>query len=400
MGIHRGPNIIKDNLVFGYDTGYGIANNNTSTRFYPGRPTTNMASPDLKDWGTESGAQRIATGNYYKGQPTYNCRSAVGSHWLAIYNVVTGVRTAAGSGGTVTMSIWVKNNNPSTIITSAYMGHDFSSNRSISPSADWQRIQWTVNQSSMNSDYCEFRPNTGNSNTYLEFTMPQVEVNVGTATPWTSTSRSNTQSLIDLKRTTDIDVSNVSFDSTGQPTFDGTDDRINMGDTSLTDFGTGNFTIEAVLYIPSDITTSTGHYKGVVVKKGASGANAGMSIYYNTGHQKFLWSTANGSSSVERFTTNTFGSLLGTYIHVVMIRDSSVTNNGHFYINGVQEAITSGGSLMNVDNNYNLLVGASSTLYSPYFLEGNVPLAKIYNKALTAAEVQQNFNAYKNRFNI
>ena len=213
-------------------------------------------------------------------------------------------------------------------------------------------------------------------------------------------SRSSTASLIDLKETTDIDVSNVSFDSTGQPTFDGTDDRVDMGDTSLTDFGTGNFTIEAVLYIPSDITTNTGHYKGVVVKKGANGANAGMGIYYNTGHQKFLWSTANGSSSVERFTNNTFGSLLGTYIHVVMVRDSSATNNGHFYINGVHEAISSGGSLMDVNNNYNLLVGASSTLYGSYFLEGSVPVAKIYNTALTATEIKQNYNAYKNRFDI
>ena len=83
-----------------------------------------------------------------------------------------------------------------------------------------------------------------------------------------------------------------------------------------------------------------------------------------------------------------------------MVRDSSATNNGHFYINGVHEAISSGGSLMDVNNNYNLLVGASSTLYGSYFLEGSVPVAKIYNTALTATEIKQNYNAYKNRFDI
>ena len=35
MGIARGPNLIKDNLVFGYDTGYGIADNKTLMQMEP-----------------------------------------------------------------------------------------------------------------------------------------------------------------------------------------------------------------------------------------------------------------------------------------------------------------------------------------------------------------------------
>ena len=50
MGIFRGPSIVRDNLVFEYDTGYGVADNNTSTRFYPGEPTVNsLASIHLKN---------------------------------------------------------------------------------------------------------------------------------------------------------------------------------------------------------------------------------------------------------------------------------------------------------------------------------------------------------------
>jgi hypothetical protein len=41
MSTTGGPNIERDGLVFGYDTGYGVADNNTATRFYPGEPTTN-----------------------------------------------------------------------------------------------------------------------------------------------------------------------------------------------------------------------------------------------------------------------------------------------------------------------------------------------------------------------
>ena len=407
MGIARGPNIVKDNLVFGYDTGYGVADNNTATRFYPGESTTNHVTTNLETVGTDG-----------SGQSSVGTRTTIAPNHVRIVDVASNTRQSHLIQGltastTYTVSIQFKKVTGTPTFRFQIQGYSNSSyvntikftNTAETGLLDidgWQTAKWTFTLPSNCNAARIWWQDGADYTTYthtFELKNPQLEAKSHN-TPYINGTRSSTQSLIDLKRTTNIDVSNVSFDSTGQPTFDGTDDRINMGDTSFTDFGTNNFTIEAMLYIPSDITTSTNHFKGVVVKKGASSANAGMGIYYNTGHQKFLWSTANGSSGVERYTTNTFGSLLGTYIHVVMIRDNSVTNNGHFYINGVQEAITSGGSIMNVDNNFNLLVGASSTLYSLYFLEGNVPVAKIYNKALSADEIKQNFNAYKNRFNI
>ena len=33
-------------------------------------------------------------------------------------------------------------------------------------------------------------------------------------------------------------------------------------------------------------------------------------------------------------------------------------------------------------------------------VDGNIPIAKVYSKALSADEVTQNYNAYKNRFNL
>jgi hypothetical protein len=38
--------------------------------------------------------------------------------------------------------------------------------------------------------------------------------------------------------------------------------------------------------------------------------------------------------------------------------------------------------------------------HNNYYFEGDIPIGKYYNKTLTAQEVQQNFKAYKNRFNI
>ena len=56
MGIHRGPNLVKDGLVFGCDTNYGVADKDTSTRFYKGKPTTNYLSSGVSNYNVVQGA--------------------------------------------------------------------------------------------------------------------------------------------------------------------------------------------------------------------------------------------------------------------------------------------------------------------------------------------------------
>ena len=47
MGATGGPNIERDGLVFGYDTGYPIVDNDTSTIFSKGEPTINTLALSL-----------------------------------------------------------------------------------------------------------------------------------------------------------------------------------------------------------------------------------------------------------------------------------------------------------------------------------------------------------------
>ena len=54
--------------------------------------------------------------------------------------------------------------------------------------------------------------------------------------------------------------------------------------------------------------------------------------------------------------------------------------------------------------NYATLITATSIKLgndvSGYCFNGQIPVTKIYNRGLTAAEVQQNYNKYKSRFNL
>lgn len=186
----------------------------------------------------------------------------------------------------------------------------------------------------------------------------------------------------------------------GSVVFDGSNDYVNCGNTPLTDFGTNNFTLSCWIFIPSDVIENTNYFKGLIVKKGAGAANEGFGLYYNTGFQKFLWSTANGSTPSEIFSTNTWGSLKNTWSNIVMVRENGVTNNGFFYINGNYESLSSSATILDVNNSFNLTVGASSTLFADYFFQGNIASGLIYNRALSSAEVLQNYNALKSRFGL
>jgi len=181
MGASAGPSL--QGIGRGGDSNLVLEMDAHDAKSYPGEPTTNYAPIDLADWGTEATAVRTAAGYNFQGQPVYKCRTAVGASYQGIDKTITGLRTAA-SGGTVTMSIWVKNPNPSAYTFSSYMGHDFSSNRTLAANSDWQRIQWTVNESSMGNDYVEYRPYTNSAAIYIHMTMPQVEVLKGYATPF------------------------------------------------------------------------------------------------------------------------------------------------------------------------------------------------------------------------
>ena len=54
------------------------------------------------------------------------------------------------------------------------------------------------------------------------------------------------------------------------------------------------------------------------------------------------------------------------------------------------------------DNTGNILVGGGNSFGGSNggYVEAKIPVAKVFKKCLTDAEVKQNFRAYKNRFNI
>jgi hypothetical protein len=100
-------------------------------------------------------------------------------------------------------------------------------------------------------------------------------------------------------------------------------------------------------------------------------------------------------------TTNLFVANTWYHIGLTYAGGGATSTNKKLYINGVNRAFdTSGSANLNIPANATLNIGRDGGRTTAYF-NGRISNFKIYNnKALSAAEVQQNFNALRGRFGI
>ena len=209
---------------------------------------------------------------------------------------------------------------------------------------------------------------------------------------YTSGTRSATQGLLDLTGNSTIDLANVSFDSNAQMTFDGTNDYINLPTTLTSSFNPNSFTVEAVVnydsfgalnssrpYISNWNSWSPGSQKGFILR------TYGVSEYAS-----FWWCDGTNYTSINATTQMT----VGQYYYIAATYSPSIVT---IYVNGVAEN-TSTNLLTGVVFESTTRIGFG-TINTGYF-DGKIPIAKIYNRALTASEIRSNYNAIKGRFNI
>ena len=85
--------------------------------------------------------------------------------------------------------------------------------------------------------------------------------------------------------------------------------------------------------------------------------------------------------------------------HIVCTRTSATAA---IYINGVLTATGGGGGSWTGNNIWSAMDGLignnPNNIY--YWANGSISVAKIYNRALSATEIQQNFNAVRGRYGI
>ena len=278
-----------------------------------------------------------------------------------------------------------------TSMESTTLTHTANRNYDLSNKGTWQQISLRCNSSSAVSGnaiiaYPSRNGVTDGSHTgFWAIGGAKLETN-DQVTPYVLGTRSDTASLIDLKRTTDIDVSNVSFDSTGQPDYDGTNDYLRQTLTGVN--LNSECAIEGVL---RRNTTPSAWRTFFNIKP--TGANTPFFEFRSGGNAQQIYTDYyNGSDYVTpaaSLTTGDFG-------HAVACYDGS--GNIKMYFNGSLVGTKTGVPAFALGTNPVISVGIAYS--NDRYTDISAPVVKVYDKVLSATQVEQNYKAYKSRFNI
>ena len=202
----------------------------------------------------------------------------------------------------------------------------------------------------------------------------------GSGTTWTDLSgNGNTGTL----------VNGVGYNSgnLGSLVFDGVDDYVSAPAINLTTAGT----ISVWFFKTGTGTPDVGNVVDIFSNINTGGTN-GWAFALKTSTNKIDFYIANnGGFGVEDFSTQTISNNI--WYNVVVTYNGS---NKIIYINGVQDSTFASGVNGNTTTNWS--IGARNTGVRNF--QGRIPQASIYNRALSAAEVSQNYNALKGRFSI
>ena len=167
----------------------------------------------------------------------------------------------------------------------------------------------------------------------------------------------------------------------GSFVFDGVNDYVSVSNSNL-NHGTSNFSYSCWVNLAGKPGAGT-------IFENGSWTNCILIRYENTGITIYSMGTYYGFF--------TFNPSLNTWNHLTFVRDG---NNILFYINGVYSAQLAFGTSLNVNPSpNNLFIGTSQHAITQCF-NGRINLATVYTSALTAAQVEQNFNAARGRYGI
>ena len=210
----------------------------------------------------------------------------------------------------------------------------------------------------------------------------------GSGTTWTDLSGNGNNGSL---------VNGVGFDGDngGSLSFDGVDDKVTINASSYTNLSSGNFTISSWFYIPTSVDTTNLYYWLIAIgtSAGSSGTwylrvwRSGIApgcLFTRINNVVLLGTDGNLNASYP----GDYYKASGRWTYFTFVENSGTS---YYYMNGVQTGSASTPTIPS-GNNYITIGGV-----------GGVPNNRfsnfsLYNRALTASEVQQNYNALKGRY--
>lgn len=400
MSQSAGPFIDRYGLVFGYDTSERVNS-------FKGEPTTNIAYATNNNlnsgsnWWVNGGGTEFSDNDELIPKPII---PNVDTSNLRIFSsTVTGAGSNQQLGSSIipispstqyTMSIyfWFQGSSlqvPPYLRTQVnndslgYFGYNGDTNYLNWPRGKWIRLSITfttqsnetgVYMSSYTGDY------VGEKLAYFGYQLEQKDH----MTPLVLGTRSATQSILDVSGNGTIDVANATFNSSGSPIFDGTNDYMSVASYAGIQI-TDSITVETVVKFE---TSNLGSLKVFGMK------------YHSTGWEFILGSDGNmvvgGRNGDGTYYSCDTGRLVvdGRYHHIVF------TKNGlswKVYVDGTLSGSITLSTVGTLSNSGEIQLGKEG---GSYHTAMTMDVFKIYNRVQLASEIQTNFQRYRKRYSI
>lgn len=387
MALSPSPSVITNGLVFYYDM-YNYQ------KSWKGRPVTNqftLPTASTNGFGVQNSTfTRILSGNYggYDIQP---------NDYVWRYNISVNdcpyhgwdIPTTAGDVVTFSFDYYVDATTTNYAITN-YLANFENAGSGVGGSLNdptpsikgvWKRGVFSSTASATGSSRCLLYPGAcggrlGDSG-FILYKNPQVEFNApgSNPTPFVAGTRTNTQALVDLTGNNTITATSLTYASDGTFSFNGSSNYIDCGNATALQQSAA-ITMSAWVY-----PTSWSGLGNIMAKNG----NSGYRFRLDSGAGALWWYVSGNSIQGGNCPLNTWS-------HCVVTGDS---NGLKAYVNGVLVASNATAFTPSAPASGNLNVG---TLGGAEYFQGKIASGFIYNRALTAAEVQQNFNAQRGRY--
>lgn len=321
-------------------------------------------------------------------------------HWAA-YNAAAFNIAPAVNGQTWIVSVYVKASVATTgeifIFNANASGDGFANNdygaTGVTITTEWTRVQYVRTMNSVNTAFIQVRldgtPSGGSGQTIWWDGLQVERVPSGITSPTPYTSKYYGGSVCKdltgkLSSSALTNYPTYSSSNNGFFILDGTNDYIFT--PRIPSIGTSAQSLTWSIWVSPSITGGG----DILNMQSGSGWNMcpfwSASQYFNAK----VWNTTT-ITSLSTYTVGSWYNLVLTYNHA--------TTTTTFYINGVSQGTAAGAYSGSGIDNY-LGIGLAGSQATNTYFNGKASSLNVYTKALTQAEVLQNFNALRGRYGL
>lgn len=195
------------------------------------------------------------------------------------------------------------------------------------------------------------------------------------------------------------------WNSAGYFTFDGVNDQMDFLLTNVApfQFGTGNFSMSCWVYIPNtdqcwnlflNTSSTPGNFRSCVL---GFGSTAGFGIAFG---KKMFYLLFNDDASQGRAVNSDDVTGLDNWVHLTFVRDGG--RNIRMYANGVELGQTVNSNFGTSDFNVGAGVNWQFSFDTQNLerFDDKVSIIYWYDRALSQAEIEENYEVHKTRFGL